>query len=743
MAYAGIQMLMEELKQLINCIDNPLINNPSIICERPQFQLLYDKLDSMMRTLFIDEHQDLHDIDKLNDLKRRFIDTAEEAQYIVDIFLSSVHIRNTTQDFPTSDDFSPSLNLDEVGRSLNSIKVEFMSVFIDSMNMDSSIRPERTLDQSAAAQILFTRNSKGSKKLMDEMVVGIDCDAELIRDKLVEDQKKLDVVSIVGMGGIGKTTLATKVFDDGYVKHHFHVRVWVTVSQTYGKRDVLVQILDSMGVKLDLEKASDSRLRELVHKYLMGKRYLIVIDDIWHKETWDKIKLVFPCNNSGSRILLTTRVTEVAKRANRDGLIHHLGYLNKEKSWELLCQKVFHDNECPEWSIKPGMQIAENCQGLPLAVVVISGVLAKEAWNEKFWVEIAERTGSYVVGNGNGCLETLALSYNHLPLHLRECFLYLGGFPEDQKFQVERLIWLWVAEGFIVQVGSRSLEEIAEGYLMDLIDRNLVIVADRRNSNGTVIACKVHDLVRELCLTKAKEERFILKTERLIMSSRFSDVITPPYKPVRMFINKDINILGFPFWSSQNLRSVLCFSNFRPLSDEIAKCFRSFVLLRVLDLQKWRLSDLPHNMELLVHLRYLAIWNSSAGACRLPWSDMSIIHSLPNLQVLKLRRSAFEGSCWNTNEHVFRQLKFMRLKMLDIKLWKAYSLSFPCLRQLEIFHCYHLEGIPLDIGDIPTLEIIKIKYCRHSVGESVTRIQEEQRDFGNYELKIDVTPFQK
>ncbi|MFS8025070.1 putative P-loop containing nucleoside triphosphate hydrolase [Helianthus anomalus] len=153
------------------------------------------------------------------------------------------------------------------------------------------------------------------------------------------------------------------------------------------------------------------------------------------------------------------------------------------------------------------MQIAENCQGLPLAVVVISGVLAKETRSEEFWEKIAEKTGSYIVGDHGGMLETLALSYNHLPLHLRECFLYLGGFPEDYMFQVRELIWLWVAEGFIQDDENRSLEDIVEDYLMDFIDINLVNVTHRSKYDGAAKACKIHDLVRELCLEKAKEEK--------------------------------------------------------------------------------------------------------------------------------------------------------------------------------------------------------------------------------------------
>ncbi|KAJ0667883.1 putative P-loop containing nucleoside triphosphate hydrolase, leucine-rich repeat domain superfamily [Helianthus annuus] len=883
MAYAGIQMFMEKLNQLINCNHIPFFNNPTIICERPQFQRLYEELGSMIQTLFIDQHQDLHDLEKLKDLKRRFMDAAEMAHYMVDLFLSAVHVRKNGN-LPTSEDFNPSLNLDRI--SLKFIKVEFKSMRIDGMKLDSSPRPQSTLNQSAAAQSSFSR---GSKKLLDEIFVGIDRDVEHIRDKLVEDQKKLDVVSIVGMGGLGKTALATKVFNDAYVKHHFHVRVWVTVSQTYDKRGVLTQILESIRGQLHLEKANDSRLRELVHKNLMGKRYLIVIDDIWHIQTWDNLKVFFPHDNTGSRILLTSRQTEVAMHANSDGLIHHLGYLNKEKGWELLCQKVFQGRDCPEWSIKVGMQIVETCQGLPLALVVIAGVLAKHAWGKKFWKEIAERTSSYIVGGQNGCLETLGLSYSHLPEHLRECFLYLGGFPEDYMFQVERLIWLWVAEGFIQKDGNRSLEDIAEGYLMDLIDRNLVIVADRSKSNGGVKACKVHDLIRELCLEKAKEEGFILETEKLILSPQFSNGITPTYKLVRVFINEESINPYFPYPTTQNLRTILCFLNIKYSGNAIVN--GSFVLLRVLDLQNCRRIQFSEDMKLLVHLRHLAIRIKSEGfpssicnlwnlqtliyitayrrsvvlpgnisdlvnlrhllghknnvfvfpliekpmnlqtisslelgngvgdclkcfpyikklrchtyleteydfkslnylvklklignfetsvdritfptslktltleRCGLPWSEMSIIQSLPNLQVLKLHSWAFNGSCWNTDGQEFpqlikvleynaiegscwdtdgqkfQQLKFLRLEGLDLKTWNAYSASFPCLKQLEIIGCHILEEIPFEIGDIPTLELIQIRGCRKCVDESARRIEEEQHDFGNYNLKIHI-----
>ncbi|KAK1423639.1 hypothetical protein QVD17_18945 [Tagetes erecta] len=877
LTYAGLQMFMEKLQQLITYNDNSMINNPTIIDERPQFQLLHEQLGSMIQTLFIDRHQELLDLEKLNDLKRRFMHAADEAQHIIDVFLSGVHIRNNGHS-PTSEDLNGSLNLNDVRRSFTSVKVDFVSMRTDSMKIDSSRITDRTLNQSDAARISHNiSTSVESNKMRDEIIVGIDDDVKLIKDKLMDNQKKLDVVSIVGMGGIGKTTLATKVFNDPSIMYHFgDVRVWVTVSKTYNKRDVFIQILESVRNQLELEKTNDSQLRIWVHQHLKDKRYLIVIDDIWHKETWDKVKLYFPKDNNGSRILLTSRLVEVAKHAKPDGLIHRLEYLKKEKGWELLCKKVFHGDECPEWLTEPGMQIVENCHGLPLSLVVIAGVLEKEAWSKTVWVEIAERTSSYIVGDENGCMEILALSYKYLPLHLRECFLYLGGFPEDHKFQVERLTSLWVAEGFIQQAGDRSLDDIAESYLMDLIDRNLVIVSYRRRSNRAVKGCTLHDLVRELCLRKAKEEELILKT----LSPDLPYAITPLYKPVRLFINLPVFYTQFP----ENIRSILFFIDYRPLSDVIAGCFRSFMLLRVLDLQTCNLNNYPKYMELLVHLRYLAIWKSSVGfpasicniwglqtliyktrqnitvlpsnisdlvnlrhlwnylpssrdfrsfkmifylpsidkemnlktisnvelgvgvdfqrcfpnvkelrctihanekndfeslkyleklkltgyfekvkstgfdgatnrgkihitlpktlkalslfGCHLPWSDMSIIQSLPNLEVLKLTCNGFEGSCWNAEEQVFQELKFLRLEILDIQQWKADEESFPSLRHLEIFNCKDLEEIPLDIGDIPTLELIKINNCRASLDESVRMIEEQQHDSGNVNLKV-------
>ncbi|KAJ9550616.1 LOW QUALITY PROTEIN: hypothetical protein OSB04_014661 [Centaurea solstitialis] len=865
MAYTGgIQMLfMDNLKKLIDG-NHPLINNTSkILSERPQFQLLYQELHSIIQTLFSiheDRHHQHHELEKVRDLKKRFKEVVEEAQDTIDLYLSAVSVNFTNSRLsPMSDVFKTYLDLEKVMRSINSIKVEFMTIDIHNMKMDSSPRIDDTLKTHSARDAAGTGTCSTNIPLED-FVVGLDRDAKIIRDKLTEDTKQLSFVSIVGMGGLGKTTLAAKLFNDSFLKYHFHIRAWVTVSQTYAKRDLLIQILTSIGVQEDLQKEHDSKLHEKLHKKLMGRRYLIVIDDIWSIEAWDNLRLFFPHENTGCRILLTTRINEVALHVKPHGYVHSLPCLTEEESWELLKHKVFHGDECPKWSIKPGMQIVKKCEGLPLSLVVMAGVLAKEAMSQDLWQNIAYSVrSSYGVSDQKECMETLALSYHHLPDHLRECFLYLGGFTDHFRINVREVIWLWVAEGFIEEVGNRSLEDTAKAYLTELIMRNLVMIA-KRNEIGDVKACKLHDLVRELCVQKAKEEGFFLKIDSPRLSSQLLEGIT--YKQPRIFTNQNVNILKIPHSLTRAIRTLLCFHVYAHWLESIP---RSFVLLRVLNIQRLQRCDIPQGLELLVHLRYLSIeiwypykfplsicklWSLQTliiqtaistsmrlpcqitflenlrhlrsnsllcfpyiekpmnlhsisnvmfgdglgnfqkyfpnikklavyGAtddechfellpylenlkltgkglqghiafpatlkklslvrCLLPCIQMSLIQLLPNLEVLNLQGDLTRrGRKWDACEQQFRQLKLLTLDTLHIKHWKATSTSFPCLKKLTLRRCIYLEEIPLEIGDIATLEHIEINKCNMSLVESVQRIQHEQHDMGNSELKITV-----
>ncbi|XP_031116720.1 putative late blight resistance protein homolog R1A-4 [Ipomoea triloba] len=171
-----------------------------------------------------------------------------------------------------------------------------------------------------------------------------------IKDKLTNSSiEKREVISITGMGGIEKTTLAKEVYEDECIKCHFDIRAWITVSQSYSLDDLLRVLLQSIEASSPKEGQSARAIesREKVRKLLLGKRYLIAIDDIWSTQVWDDLQICFPEKRNGSRVLLTTRLTYVATYASSGGLSFNMPTLSKEESWDLFCRKVFAKESCP------------------------------------------------------------------------------------------------------------------------------------------------------------------------------------------------------------------------------------------------------------------------------------------------------------------------------------------------------------------------------------------------------------
>ncbi|KAK2970771.1 hypothetical protein RJ640_012313 [Escallonia rubra] len=261
--------------------------------------------------------------------------------------------------------------------------------------------------------------SRRRRKVEEDEVVGFMHDAEKVMELLRQGGRHRDVVSIIGMGGLGKTTLAKKIYNHSSMRKRFKCFAWVSVSEEFRSRELLLGILRCVTPAAQvLYQLSDEKLEEELRKCLVHKKYLIVLDDVWTTKVWDEIKAAFPDNLNGSRILITSRVKEVGLHAS-SSRPYFLPFLSDDDSWELFSKKVFRGEVCPPHLKENGEQIAKKCRGLPLAIVVAAGLLAARDQNTATWNEMATNFSWYLSRDPERCLDILALSYEDLHAYLK------------------------------------------------------------------------------------------------------------------------------------------------------------------------------------------------------------------------------------------------------------------------------------------------------------------------------------
>ncbi|XP_047957439.1 putative late blight resistance protein homolog R1A-10 [Salvia hispanica] len=349
-------------------------------------------------------------------------------------------------------------------------------------------------------------SSKSSHIAKENIMVGVDDLLLEMKDKLTSDRRDLQIIPIVGMGGSGKTTLALNIYQDRLTKEHFHVCAWATISQEYNIQEMLKHILHQLNKDVGQNLGVDG-LGEILYKHFFGRRYLIVLDDMWSIEAWDGIRRFLPDNKNGSRIVVTTRLSNLGSALSSSKNLE-MSLLNEVDSWELLSKTVFGEKSCPPEVVEIGKRIGKSCRGLPLSIVVIGGLLAKSNITKEFWKSIEENLSSIVNSEDDEwCFRILHMSYKQLPVYLKPCFLYMGVFREDEVIRRSMLVKLWAAEGFLKPRSGKSLEEIGKVCLKELVDRNLVLI-DEIGISGEIKCCKIHDLLRDLCLREAEKQRF-------------------------------------------------------------------------------------------------------------------------------------------------------------------------------------------------------------------------------------------
>ncbi|KAG5604728.1 hypothetical protein H5410_026220 [Solanum commersonii] len=264
------------------------------------------------------------------------------------------------------------------------------------------------------------------------------------------------------------------LYNNVSIVHHFDVRAWCIISQTYNRRELLQVIFSQVtGSKDNGDK--DDVLAKLLRRSLMSKRYLIVLDDMWDCMAWDDLRLCFPDDGNRSRIVITTRLEKVDAHVMHHIDPYFLPFLTPEESCQLLQKKVFQQEGCPPKLQNVSLALAKRCKGLSLVVILAAGIIKRNKVNESWWREVKKALFSYLdCETEDYSRASMLLSYDNLPDYLKPCLLYMGMFPEDVSIRVSKLISLWIAEGFIQNSESgRLMEEEAEGYLMDLIHSNV------------------------------------------------------------------------------------------------------------------------------------------------------------------------------------------------------------------------------------------------------------------------------
>ncbi|XP_006348601.1 putative late blight resistance protein homolog R1B-23 [Solanum tuberosum] len=801
----------------------------------------------------LDEHDEVYGI-----IITSATEMAYKAEYVIDSCLSSSH--------PL---WYKVLWISEV---VDNIKLENHVVSETCGRKKIDVKVHKFVNTSVSLGPSLSGNTPRTNEEMEGFQEAMD----KIKKQILRRPPHLDVISIVGMAGIGKTTLAEKIYNDLIATPHFDVHAKCRVTQVYSWKELLLTILNCVLQPADRTEKEDGELANELRQVLLTKRFLILIDDLWDTTAWDYLSMCFKDAHSGSRIILTTRLTDIASYAKCESNPHHLRLFRDDESWTLLQEEVFQGDSCPPELVDVGFRIAKSCGGLPLFIVLVAGVLKEEKKNEDSWKKVEESLGSRNGGSLEESMSLIEFSYKNLPHHLKPCFLYFGGFLKGKDIHVSKLFRLWQAEGFVQENKEKTTEDVTQYFFEDLISRNIVMAMERR-PNSKVKRCRIHDLLHNFCLEKSKQENFLNQINRGV------DMLPEKPEDYRLFMHSYQDEIDLWRPCHSNVRS-LQFKVVDPDNllwpRDISFLFESFKLVKVLDLESFNVGGtFPSEIQSLIHLRYLAVQTDAnsipsfiaklqnletfvvrglggevilprsllrmvklrhilvkrrasftlhenmdeslansqlndletfstprlsygkdaetilakmpnlrklscifletfsyseklKGRCvlfprleflshlesvklvsnsypsklphefnfpsklkeltlskfRLPWSEISIIGELPNLEILKLLFRAFEGDRWEVKDAEFPKLKYLILDNINFSQWSISDDAFPELENLSLTKCERLEEIPSHFGEAVSIKSIEVNRCGSSVANSALEIQTTQHE---------------
>ncbi|TYI58718.1 hypothetical protein E1A91_D11G380400v1 [Gossypium mustelinum] len=572
--------------------------------------------------------------------------------------------------FSTSNQFAYGLKM---GRKMRAIKARLASIESEANTFGFIPR-----DRPAETSFMTKRRQQTHSFEREDDIIGRDDDKAALLKLVLEFQSEENVyvIPIVGFGGLGKTALAQLVYNHEMVKNHFDLTMFACVSDDFDVKVIVANIIKSVTNQAPDQNLEMDQLQKQLRDKIDGKKYLLVLDDIWNEdpEKWSRLKKLLMGGAKGSRIIVTTRSLRVAEITNKcQSHVLKLKGLSDDDAWSLFKKIAFEQGYADSTNsafVEVGKQILKRCGGVPLAIRTIAGTLSlKKTANE--WHSFKENELAKISQIEGELLAILKLSYDHLPSHLKHCFAYCQLYPKDYEIEVQALVQFWIAQGFIKQLNqSQSLEEIGFGYFKDLVERSFFQEVGERDS-WEGLTCKMHDLMHDLAESVAGMESSIVDSNKIA-----SDV---GEKCRHISIKPSL----IPLFKGKKLRTLLFFKDnifYQDFSYEtwdliIANCR----CLRVLKLNSMHIQKISPSICKLKHLRYLDL-SYNPGLKILPKS----ICKIQNLLALKL------DACY-------------RLQELPKKIEKLVNLT-----HIGCEGCLDLTHMPRGIGKLTSLETLRM-----------------------------------
>ncbi|KAH9689183.1 hypothetical protein KPL70_015409 [Citrus sinensis] len=501
-----------------------------------------------------------------------------------------------------------------------------------------------------------------------------------------EEQKGPCVISLVGMGGIGKTTLAQLAYNNDDVKNHFEKIIWVCVSDPFDEFRIARAIIEALKPDSAKDLVEFESLMQHIQECVVRKKFLLVLDDVWNKDysKWEPFYNCLKNGLHGSKILITTRDETTAHIMKSTDIIP-IAVLFEKECWSIFESIAFFGKsmEGCENLKKIGREIVGKCKGLPLAVKTIGSLLRSKNTEEEWQNILKSEIWDHEVVE-RGLLAPLLLSYNELPSKVKHCFSYCAVFPKDFEIMKYKLIKLWMAQGYLNEKENKEMQDIGEEYF-NILASSSFFQEFETDVDGKVYKCKMHDLVHDLAQFICRNECLTVKNpggEESIMSS------FEQKKVLHLMLTIDWGTsVPIAIWNNvkrmRRLRSLLVEGGDYSWSSKVLpQLFDKLTCLRALTLEAHSLcfdfiQKIPKNIEKLIHLKYLSLCGQKK------------IEKLPETlcELYNLERLNVSG-CYNLRELPRGIGKLRKLMYLD-------NDGTGCLRYL-----------PVGIGELIRLRIV-------------------------------------